>query len=150
MIFDVGKYIELKEYIMFKKLHSKLNLNSNSILALFSKSYVGNKNITFEKFSQYFSFIGPLLFIVYAILIIPYFLEYNSLANYTALHQFAERSVNILLNLVRLLSFAVIFSGLGMLLGIIHKNYKFFLADLFSFLLSVGFVFPTLIIAIGN
>lgn len=135
---------------MFKKLHSKLNFYPGSIPALFSKTHSLNKNIRFEKFSIYFSFTGPILFIIYTVLIFPYFQEYSSLANYTALHQFTERSIDMLLNLVRLLSFAAIFSGLGMLFGMIHKNYKFFLADFISFFLSVGCILPTLIIAIGD
>ncbi len=135
-------------------MHNEYLDNSNSGFTLqcsqSSNSISYKELITFENFTLLFSVIGPVLLLGYFILAIPIYEVFNSISNNSQLHLFRELYLANLISLLKLLFAAGLFSGIGMMFGLIHKKAIIFSADFIAFFISFGFVLPTLIMALGD
>ncbi|MCP5064798.1 MAG: hypothetical protein GY936_20430 [Ignavibacteriae bacterium] len=126
--------------------------NFGSTLAIeYSKKQSTIKDfLTLENFTILFSIIAPLLSLVFIVLIVPIFKEYNSLANLAELHQFTYKNMGIISNLMYLLFFSYLFATCGLILGFVHKRKILIVSDFLSFVFAFGMFIPTWIMMIGD
>ncbi|MCB0749850.1 MAG: hypothetical protein KDC52_00080 [Ignavibacteriae bacterium] len=134
---------------MFSNVHNPPPKFSSSI-KLFPRSVWQRNSYSFENVIKIISVVGPVLFVLYIFLGFPLFQTYNSLSNKSELDLFAYLQHNDLIFLLKLLFASTLFSGLGLLFGMIHKKTIIFYSDFISFFLSAGFMLPTLLMVLGG
>lgn len=134
---------------MFSNVHNPPPKFSSSI-KLFPRSTWQRNSYSFENVIKIISVVGPVLFVIYFILGFPLFQTYNSLSSKSDLDLFAYSHHTDLIFILKLLFASIIFSGVGLLFGMIHKKTFIFYSDFISFFLSAGFMLPTLLMVLGG
>ena len=124
-------------------------LNS-SLSNYVNKSHKLDFESTFEYTSIFLSLIGPPLLVIYFSLSSHIFLHFNAVYNSYSLETFTLLYNSVIISLAKLLFASSMFSGIGLMLTVIHENIIIFSFNLFCFLLSVGFYLPTLIMYMGD
>jgi len=109
-----------------------------------------NNQLNFEKITEYFSMIGPILIVLFLTLIVPKAIDFFSFSSYSQIHQFTSENHTLLLNLMYLLFASGIFSLIGLMLNSINKKTSLFIINLISLFVAFGMFIPTWMMIIGD